>query len=175
LTGSLSSMGLRILSADIHTLADGLVLDRFYVLDPDYPGQPAQVRLDEIRAALTRVLTSPTDAAPSFRRIWRVGGRAPSDSLDPLPTRIAVDNTTSDRFTIIDVFAHDRMGLLYTITRQLFELELSVSVAKISTHVDQVVDVFYATNQQGRKIEDERQLAVIRERLLEAIDGLGDG
>ena len=47
------------------------------------------------------------------------------------------------------------MGLLYTITRTLFELELSVSVAKIGTYLDQVVDVFYVTDQDGRKITDE--------------------
>ena len=38
LTGALASQGLQILSAEINTLADGLVLDRFYVVDPDYAG-----------------------------------------------------------------------------------------------------------------------------------------
>ena len=36
LTGALSSRGQRILSAEIHTLADGLVLDHFYVEDRDF-------------------------------------------------------------------------------------------------------------------------------------------
>jgi [protein-PII] uridylyltransferase len=62
------------------------------------------------------------------------------------------------------------MGLLFTIARTLFELGLSVSVAKIGTYLDQVVDVFYVTDQQGRKILDEQRLQEISSRLLGAID-----
>ncbi len=39
LTGALTGKGLQILSAEIHTLADDLVLDRFYVEDGDYAGR----------------------------------------------------------------------------------------------------------------------------------------
>ncbi len=41
LTGALSSHGLEIRTAEIHTLPDGLVLDRFSVHDPDYAGEPS--------------------------------------------------------------------------------------------------------------------------------------
>jgi [protein-PII] uridylyltransferase len=61
------------------------------------------------------------------------------------------------------------MGLLYTISRTLFELGLSVGVAKIGTYLDQVVDVFYVTDRQGRKIDNHERLEQIRTRLLEAI------
>ena len=52
---------------------------------------------------------------------------APSDerssaALTPLPTQVRIDNSNSERFTIVDIFAADRMGLLYSITRTLFEL-----------------------------------------------------
>ena len=70
--------------------------------------------------------------------------------------------------------AHDRTGLLYAITRALFELGLSVWRAKIGTYLDQVVDVFYVTDGQERKIEDEQQLEAIRGRLLKMIASLED-
>ena len=54
LTGALTSNRQQILSADINTLADGLVLDRFYVQDQDYSGQPPQARIDEICRAHRR-------------------------------------------------------------------------------------------------------------------------
>ena len=44
----------------------------------------------------------------------------------------------------------------------LFELGLSVGRAKIGTFLDQVVDVFYVTDQQDRKIKDDRRLEEIR-------------
>ncbi len=84
-----------------------------------------------------------------------------------------IDNSTSSRFTIIDIFTHDRTGLLYAITRTLFELGLSVARAKIGTFLDQVVDVFYVTDQQDRKIKDERRLEEIRGRLLEVVEQEG--
>jgi [protein-PII] uridylyltransferase len=86
-----------------------------------------------------------------------------------VPTRVNIDNSTSQQFTIIDIFTHDRTGLLYAVTRTLFELGLSVGRAKIGTFLDQVVDVFYVTDQQGRKIGDERH-DEIRRRLLDVIE-----
>ncbi len=170
LTGGLSSQGLQILSADINTLWGGLVLDRFIVLDPDFSGEPTAGRIQEIEGRLAAALTS--DAPPAFRRIWQSARQAPSDAVGELPTQVKIDNSTSERFTIVDVFARDRMGLLYTITRTLFEVGLSVSLAKIGTYLDQVVDVFYVTDQQGRKIHDENWLHHIRQSLLGSIDTL---
>jgi len=167
LTGALASQGLEILSAEINTLADGLILDRFCVNDPDYAEQPPLERIEKIACALVESLKSPQGATPAFRQIWqsRIGA-----AYQKLPTRVRIDNNTSDRFTIIDVFASDRMGLLFTIARTLFELGLSVSLAKIGTYLDQVVDVFYVTDQQGDKILDEHRLQEITSRLLGAID-----
>jgi [protein-PII] uridylyltransferase len=170
LTGGLSSQGLQILSADINTLAGGLVLDRFVVLDPDFAAEPPTARIDEIKTRLAAALKS--DAPPAFRRVWQRAAKPAAAALPALPTQVKIDNSTSEHYTIVDVFARDRMGLLYTIARSLFELALSVSLAKIGTYLDQVVDVFYVTDQQGRKIHDENWLQHIRQTLLAAIDAL---
>ena len=85
-----------------------------------------------------------------------------------LPTRVRIDNDTSEQYTIIDIFAHDCTGLLYSIARAIFELGLSVHGAKIGTHLDQVVDVFYVTD-NGAKVHYQERLDEIRGRLLEAI------
>lgn len=172
LTGALTSHRQQILAADINTLADGLVLDRFYVEDQDFAGQPSPQRLDEICRALVAALTEHADKPPVFRRLWQARHASPA-TTQHLPTRVTVDNRTAERFTILAAFAYDRMGLLYAITRTLFELGLSVSKAKIGTHLDQVVDVFYVTDRRsGQKITDEPRLAEIRERLLAAIQAV---
>jgi [protein-PII] uridylyltransferase len=172
LTGALTSHRQQILAADINTLAEGLVLDRFYVEDQDFAGPPPPDRVNEICRALVAALTEHADKPPVFRRLWQPRPRS-SPSTQHLPTRVTVDNRTAERFTILAAFAYDRMGLLYAITRTLFELGLSVSKAKIGTHLDQVVDVFYVTDRaSGRKITDEARLAQIRERLLAAIEAV---
>lgn len=167
LTGALSSQGLEILSAQINTLAEGLVLDRFGVADPDYAAAPPQSRIDAVCAQLVESLRAADGQRPSFRRTWSMRADAPRSVL---PTQVRTDNNTSDRYTIIDVFAADRAGLLYRVTRALYELGLSVALAKIATHLDQVLDVFYVTDQHGHKITDDARLQAIESRLLEEIN-----
>jgi [protein-PII] uridylyltransferase len=79
-----------------------------------------------------------------------------------VPTVIQIDNEASDNLTIVEVFTEDRIGVLFTITYALHQLGLSIHVAKISTNVDQVADVFYVTDADGRKIEDPDRLEAIR-------------
>ncbi|MGA2796852.1 MAG: [protein-PII] uridylyltransferase [Thermoguttaceae bacterium] len=171
LTGALSSRGLEIRSAQIHTLVDGLVLDRFWVRDPDFAGQPHPERIEQIQQALVQSLKTPGVNPPTFRRTWTTSGRRPI-KVPGVQTRVNADNSTSDAYTILDIFAHDRTGLLYAITRTLFELGLSVARAKIGTYLDQVVDVFYVTDLNDRKIEDDRRLEEIRNRVLEVIEAM---
>ena len=169
LTGVLTSQRLEILSAEIHTLADGLVLDRFYVQDRDFAGEPPDTRLEEVCSKLTDSLLKPSDQPPKFPTLWGTSSSSRGPKPHRPPPQVRVDNATSDRFTILDIFALDRMGLLYTITRRLYELGLSVHKAKIGSHLDQVVDVFYVTDEAGNKISDEQRLTEIRDSLLERI------
>jgi [protein-PII] uridylyltransferase len=100
-----------------------------------------------------------------------MGGTA-QPTLAHFQNRVLVDNHTSGNYTVIDIFSVDRRGLLYTITRTIFELGYSVWRAKIGTYLDQVVDVFYVTDQQGRKVEDPAKIQHTRQRLLEVIDAM---
>ena len=169
LTGALTGQGLEILSAEINTLGKGLVLDRFLVSDPDYADAPPAERFEQVRRALVDALRASAPSAAPFRRVWRMGGKRPA-GLPTAQTRIHVDNNSSDLCTIIDVFAIDRPGLLYSVARTIFELDLSVWRAKIGTYLDQVVDVFYVSDRRGRKIEDQSRLEEIRRRLVEVTE-----
>jgi [protein-PII] uridylyltransferase len=168
LTGALTSKRLQILSAEINTLAYGLVLDRFYVQDLDFTPPPTQQRLEEIAEALVKSLVKTSEEQPQFRTVW--GATAEDEAVEHLPSQVRLDNATADRHTIVTVFSYNRLGLLYAITRALFELELSVRIAKISTSLDQIVDVFYVTDRFGNKVEDEQHLLRIRSTLEDAIE-----
>jgi len=164
LTGALGSHALQIRSAQIHTLGDGLVLDRFWAYDGDYPEGPPHERLEEVRQALIESLLATEEQPPTFRRIWQSAAESSLPAAD-IQTRVRVDNTTSHDYTILDVFARNRPGLLYGVARALFERGLSVARAKIGTHQDQVIDVFYVTDADGRKIIEEPRLESIRAQL----------
>ncbi len=166
LTGVLTSQRMEILSAEIHTLADGLVLDHFYVHDPDHTGSPPESRFRAVSRQLVDSLKHPSEEPQKFPRLW---GRSPRVDVPNPPPKVRFDNNTSERFTILDVFATDRLGLLYAITRLLYAAGMSVHRAKIGTHLDQVVDVFYMTDGAGNKVRDPQCLESLQEELLRCL------
>jgi len=162
LTGALTSQRLEILAADIHTLDQGLVLDHFIVHDPDHAGEPPAERLAEITSAIRAAVKA--DRSPSFTRRWNPFAPQPNPAAIA-PARVRFDNESSAHATILEVFAHDSVGLLYAIARTIFEEGLSVRSAKIGTYLDQVVDAFHVTDEEGRKVVDPERLARIRDTL----------
>lgn len=167
--GVLSAKRCSILSADINTAHDGTVVDTFRVIDTDFSGPIPVERIDEVAELIRKVLRREETIDDLLRRNRRFGSDEFDSPVSDLPTRVAIDTDSSDTRTIVDVFAHDRPGLLYRVARTLHQLSVSVDLAKISTNFDQVVDVFYLTEQDGRKITDEARLEEIRTRLMETL------
>jgi [protein-PII] uridylyltransferase len=82
-----------------------------------------------------------------------------------VPVRVSVDNGASDFFTVIEVEAPDRIGLLFDVTRTLAELRLDVHLAKVATYGGRVVDTFYVRDELGRKVEDDERIAELERAL----------
>lgn len=164
-SGVLSAKRLVILSAAIYTTLDGVIIDVFRVRDTDHVGEIPTWRVDELAVAIRKVLRGETQVETLLRSRGRFALQPLSGPVSDLPMRVAIDNESSDRYTIIDVFAHDRPGLLYAITKALYELHLSVVLAKIATHFDQVLDVFFVTESNTQKVPEGDRLVEIRELL----------
>jgi [protein-PII] uridylyltransferase len=58
---------------------------------------------------------------------------------------------------------------LFTIAHSLHRLGLSTHVAKISTNVDQVADIFYVTDKFGAKVEDAHRVETLRQCLRQSL------
>ena len=169
IAGVMAAGGLQILDAQIVTRKDGVVVDTFQVADPDYQGAPPADRCESIAGTITEVLTGRQAIEALMRRGTRLNmGR--SLPAHRQPSEVRIDNETSDRFTILDVFADDRQGLLYIITNAIFQLGLSVHASRISTRLDQVADVFYVTGMDGKKVEEAGRLESIRASILNEIE-----
>jgi [protein-PII] uridylyltransferase len=82
---------------------------------------------------------------------------------------VTFENDVSDEFTIIDVFAQDRPGLLYTITRTLSQQGLTIARARISTEAARAIDSFYVRGEEGKLGAPER-LKEVRDALERAVD-----
>lgn len=169
LAGVLLAHGMNILSASINTSLSGLAVDIFRISHDDQPEVAMRSdRWERVRDVLGRVLAGQEDvhdlvAKAQTARVLRhrVGPR--------IREAVAIDNDVSDRFTVLDIYSHDRVGLLFAIADTLYRLDLSVHLAKITTHVGHVLDVFYVTNFAGRKIVEEARLQQIDKELIDCL------
>lgn len=165
ITGALAAERFRIVDAWIVTAGDGLVVDSFRGEDADYAGEPPLDRRVSVARQIEAVLLG-TKSVEDLLAASEVAGAGNGTSSGE-PTRVEIDNATSDHYTIVEIFTDDRPGLLFQIARLLRDLGLSVATAKIATRLDQVVDVFYVHDRETRrKVEDEARLEAVRTRLL---------
>lgn len=170
--GALTAHYLEVLSARIYTLPDGTVVDRFEVIDTHHVGAPTADRCKMVGATIRKALTgelSVDDILWSRRSSIFVDRRRVVGRDE---TNVAIDNDSSDTATVIDVFTNDRQGLLYTLTRGIYRLGLSVTYAKIATFADQVVDVFYVQESNGRKARGAERIRQIVENLTRDVNQL---
>jgi [protein-PII] uridylyltransferase len=90
-------------------------------------------------------------------------------ALTNLPNEVRINNELSDECSVVEVFTIDRRGLLFRLARALHDLGLVIRFAKIGTYLDQVVDVFYVTERDGRKPAFDHRLDEIRQALTAVI------
>jgi [protein-PII] uridylyltransferase len=166
IAGALALAGANIVDAKIHTLSNGMALDTFWVQDRDGGAFAQPQKLAKLSVMFENVLVGKLKphidlaapaSVPSRTRVFTV------------PPRVLIDNKASSTHTVIEVNGRDRTGLLYEVTRALTQLNLQISSAKISTYGEKVVDVFYVKDLFGHKIDHEKRLGDIRERLAAAL------
>ncbi len=170
ITGVMAAHAINILGAQVHTRKTGAVLDVLQVNSTigdvvDKPAKWARVEADLIGAIEGRVYIDDLvekQQEPSYLTGIREKPKRPN--------KVEFDNQVSDEYTVIDIFANDKVGLLYNITRTLKELGLYIAVSKISTKVDQAADTFYVRDIFGQKIVDPEKTEQIRKTLLERLD-----
>jgi [protein-PII] uridylyltransferase len=172
ITGVLTAHAMNILSAKITTARDGTVLDVFRIA---HAGSVERVldesRWQKVRETLDQVLRGKTT-------IESVVATIPKPSLlvrrllPPIETSALIDNETSAEYSLVEVSAEDRMGVLYTITRTLYHEGCAIHRARVSTVLRHVYDVFYVTDGEGRKIVDPQRIRAITDAVCRRLEEL---
>lgn len=171
LTAVFAAHDLSILTAQIYTRTRKTgdeAFDVFWVKVGDHTPMPAQLA-EDLQQDIARRLTNRISAQDLIAR----QSTPPPWSVRPGPkvsTHISVDNNASSRYTVVDVFTKDRVGLLHEIARTLHELDLSIAVSKVNTEGQSVADVFYVADESGNKVRDPDRLKrlqrVLHDRIL---------
>jgi [protein-PII] uridylyltransferase len=166
IAGALTLAGLSILTAHAFTTNDEIALDVFEV-EGVFETEIGEDRWREFRSTLRRAIDGRISLAHGVDEKRR---RYPPPRGD-VPVEIRFDNEASDVFTVIEIGAPDRIGLLFDVTRTFAELELDVHLAKVATYGARVVDAFYVRDAIGLRIEAPERAAEIERALRARISG----
>ncbi len=163
--GTLALHGLDVRSADVST--DTGVAVEVFVLDVTHPRPPDVERL---RGDLNAVLAGDLDLSDRLEAKARAyaGARRPS-APHPVVPSVAIDVGASASSTVVEIRASDEIGLLYRVTRALFDCGLDVVSARVSTVGDAVVDAFYVRDDTGSKVTERALLERVEQAALEAL------
>jgi [protein-PII] uridylyltransferase len=173
IAGTLSGSGVDIVSAQAYTRRDGIIFDRFHVVDAEGKVISEQEFWNKVERNLADVLEGRATVQDLIRHQQR---RVAFKRVIPQPgaTRIVVENKSSPHYTVVDVGTWDRIGLLYAISSAISALDLDIHFAKIATKANRAMDVFYVTDKNtGLKIADAHRQRAIERKLHETCETFG--
>jgi [protein-PII] uridylyltransferase len=85
----------------------------------------------------------------------------PQKPLPRVATKVVIDNDSARSHSVVDVFTADRVGLLHTLSRIFFDLDLTVDLARITTEGHRAADSFYVRTSRGERLEGETARRVV--------------
>ncbi len=182
LAGTLTASGMNILSADLYTREDGIVIDTFKT---SQIGTHLPVREEmwpriekNLRAAIEgRYDVAAAVASRRAKTVFSTGNRAAGirarrNAARPVeclaPSTVRFDAEASATATVIEVRADDEPGLAYRIASAMSSLGLNITFAKIATEKGHALDIFYVTDSTGQKLAATETIRIER-ALLEAL------
>ncbi len=160
ISGLVAASGYDVVSAKIITRSDGYALDTFFIQNKEKKPISEDYLRKKLVANISLGLEGNFDIEKALSIKWEeIPARFRAVKA---PTRILVDNKTSENFTILDIKCKNAPGVLYKITKTLTSLGIQINTANVSTYGDRVVDIFYIKNAFGSKVDDERTIEKIK-------------
>ena len=174
IAAAITGSRLEVLAAQVYSRLVGgrsEAVDVFWVRDREGGTDGVERALPRLGDDLQRVCSGATDPADLLHS--RTGSASPwRERPSPaVPTEILLDDRASPRHTVVEVFAKDRPGLLYTLSRALHGLGLSIALSKINTEGTRAADVFYVNDVDGAKVSGGARHQEIHDALVRAIEG----
>ena len=160
--GACAGAGANIVDAQIFTTTDGFALDtvsisRAFERDEDEMRRGARIARSVEQALRGEIRVSEIISAKRARE---------SRAHFAVVPEVMIDNTLSNRYTVLEIAGLDRPGLLYELTAELSRLNLNIGSAHIVTFGEKAVDAFYVTDLTGAKITSPSRQASIKRHLL---------
>ncbi len=169
IAGSFSVVPINILSADIFSRGDNVVLDIFRVCDTRARAVTDKADLELVEKTLHAALESVDFDFGQLMEKARSQSRHHLVQEIEFPTRIAMDNRAHPAYTLIQIQTPDRLGLLYDLLACLDREGVSIALSRISTQDGAAIDTFYVADRSTRsKITDSQRIATLQRHLQRA-------
>lgn len=171
LAGALSVAGVNILSTKAISRSDHITIDTFYIIDAESGGV---VRSKDAKAIfedrLESALVHNKDLLPEIleqenRQTAKMQRKDRGILPAPFPANVEVYHELSLKRTIVEVQANDRIGLLYRLSRLIFEKGFDITFARITTERKVAMDTFYIESIQPDDPKLTDNLLSLREGL----------
>jgi [protein-PII] uridylyltransferase len=173
IAGSFAVVPINILSADIYTRGDNVVLDIFRVCDTKFRAVTDKRDHALVESTLRQAVASAEfDFAPLLDRARREIVKGATRGEMDFPTRVTVENKAHPIYTLIQIQTPDRLGLLYELLSAFGQERVSIALSRISTEKGAAIDTFYVADRTTRgKIAEPSRIAALQERLHRAALG----
>jgi [protein-PII] uridylyltransferase len=172
--GCITAAGVNILGSHVYTTKNGLALEVYRVATPEGDEEVRAQRWARFEAGLGRVLAGEERVADLIARQQRPV-RGARRIASHTPPSVQVRNDVSDFYTVIDVNADDRLGLLYDLTRTITAHDLEIYVSKATTVLDQAADSFYVKSSDQKRLLDDDAVDRLQRDLLVVVGGSAGG
>ena len=166
--GVMALNNLSVAKAQIFTWGDGTVVDVIDVHSTNglsFAERDWQTLNDQLDLAIAHRMGL---SHRLYSKLSSTYGRR-SQMVGDVTSKIVIDNESSDKYSVIEVYAADLPVQLYHITQALSDFGLNIHKAYIATEVEQLIDVFYVSDSEGGKIVDEEFKKEVTEGILHFI------
>ncbi len=171
--GSFATASINILSADAYTRTDNLALGIYRVCDTNFQAVDELREQKNVENVLSKALLKQDF---DFGSLLAKARRRTAFRLPPeleFPTKLVISNDIHPAYTVIDLQATDRLGLLYDVLGCLWRVGINIVHSRIATEKGAAFDSFYVTDFEGKKVFEEARLDELQRDLLRAATGYG--
>ncbi|NOY15649.1 MAG: [protein-PII] uridylyltransferase [Gammaproteobacteria bacterium] len=168
-TGGFDRLNLNIVDARLHTTQMGFALHNYLVLDQNDNAVCTDIEQKEIEEALKDQLLMPRKGRDPLKATL---SRALKQF--PIPTQVNFLEIRQGQYTVLEVIAQDRPGLLYQIAEVFEKCDIKLHNAKVATYGARIEDIFFVSDLGNKPITDSQQQDSIRQNIIDRLDSNQD-
>jgi len=161
---ALASQQINILSADLFTRTDDIVLNVFRVCTTNFePISDASTR-NRFATTFSKILESENYQPENYLKLKTNFLKPRTETGLSVPVRAHVSNNLHPSCTTVEIQALDRIGLLHDLFHTINEAGLDTAHARICTEKGVAMDTLYITTQDDKQIIDPELLQALEEK-----------